>query len=275
MRPPVRERLGWQDPSQTVPHGRAVMARSLMYLFGAGGVVTLVSLATGVGTHDEVRIAISGAAAFAAVALLFLGYDRIPVWGFQVFLTLGTALVGWSIYASGDTTSPYAGFYFWIAIYSFYFLDRRRAMLQMAFVAIAYSTVLLSSGEAQTTPVIHWAFVSATLVVAGAFIGVQREHVDRLIARLSSAARTDSLTGLLNRRGFEELFETELERARRSNRPLSVIVGDLDGFKGINDRFGHAAGDRALEKLSEILQHVKRRIDTAAPVGGEGVAVIP
>jgi diguanylate cyclase (GGDEF)-like protein/putative nucleotidyltransferase with HDIG domain len=250
------------------------MARSLMYLFGAGGLVTVVSLVVGASAHGEARIAISGVAAFAAVALLFLAYDRIPVWGFQALLTIGTALVGWSIYASGDTTSPYAAFYFWIAIYSFYFLSRARATLQIAFVAIAYSSVLLTSGEAQTTPVIHWAFVSATLVVAGAFIGVQREHVDRLIARLSSAARTDSLTGLLNRRGFEELFETELERARRSGRPLSVIVGDLDGFKAINDRYGHAAGDRALEKLSRILEGVKRRIDTAARVGGEEFAVI-
>jgi diguanylate cyclase (GGDEF)-like protein len=144
----------------------------------------------------------------------------------------------------------------------------------MAFIGIAYSAVLLTSGDVGTTPVIHWAFVTSTLVVAGAFIGAQRGHVERLIDRLSSAARTDSLTGLTNRRGFEELFETELERARRSGRPLSVIVGDLDGFKAINDRFGHAAGDRALEQLSEIFQHVKRRIDTAARVGGEEFAVI-
>src|SRR6266576_1406913 len=98
--------------------------------------------------------------------------------------------------------------------------------------------------------------------------------MDRLIAKLSSAARTDALTGLLNRRGFEELFATELERARRNGRPLSVIVGDLDGFKAVNDRYGHAAGDHALEKLSEILQTVKRRIDTAARLGGEEFAVI-
>jgi diguanylate cyclase (GGDEF)-like protein/putative nucleotidyltransferase with HDIG domain len=249
------------------------MARSLMYLFGAGGTVTLVSLALAAG-QDEARIAVTGASAFAIAALLFAAYDRIPIWGFQVLLACGTVLVEWAISASGDTTSPYAMFYFWIAIYSFYFLSRFRAALQMAFIGLAYSSVLLSSGDVGSTPVIHWAFVTSTLVVAGAFIGVQREHVDRLIERLSSAARTDSLTGLTNRRGFEELFETELERARRTGRPLSVIVGDLDGFKAINDRYGHAAGDRALEKLSQILQTVKRRIDTAARVGGEEFAVI-
>ena len=103
---------------------------------------------------------------------------------------------------------------------------------------------------------------------------MQRANVNRLIWRLSDAAVTDELTGLLNRRGFHDLFETELERARRSGQPLSLIVGDLDHFKALNDRFGHAAGDRALEQLSLILGTAKRRIDTAARIGGEEFAVI-
>jgi diguanylate cyclase (GGDEF)-like protein/putative nucleotidyltransferase with HDIG domain len=268
--------MGWGSPARGATEDRAdraVMARSLMYLFTAGAAVTLISLLIP-NVHDDVRIAITGTAAFGIAALLLFAYDRIPIWGFQVFLACGTVLVEWAIYASGDTTSPYAMFYFWIAIYAFYFLPRVRAALQMVFIGIAYSAALVSNGDIHTAPVIHWLFVTSTLVVAGAFIGVQRAHVDRLIDRLSSAARTDSLTGLVNRRGFEELFDTELERARRGDRPLSVIVADLDGFKAINDRYGHAAGDRALEKLSRILQGVKRRVDTAARVGGEEFAVI-
>ncbi len=276
MQPPLQERLGLRERGHVVAEDRAdraVMARSLMYLFVAGGAVSLGSIVLTTAT-DDWRAAITGVCAFGMAALLLVAYDRIPIWGFQVQLAVATALVGWSIYASGDTTSPYVTFYFWIAIYSFYFLSRARASIQMAFVGLAYSAVLLSAGNAGTAPVIHWVFVTCALVVAGAFIGVQRGHVDRLIDRLSSAARTDSLTGLLNRRGFEELFETELERARRGGRPLSVIVGDLDGFKAVNDRYGHAAGDRALEKLSEILQSAKRRVDTAARIGGEEFAVI-
>jgi diguanylate cyclase (GGDEF)-like protein/putative nucleotidyltransferase with HDIG domain len=276
MQPPIRERLGLASaglPAAEVRTDRTAMARSLMYLFAAGGAVTLVSLLLAPAT-DDARIGVTAGCAFGIALLLLIGYERIPLWGFQLFLACGTLLVEWAIYASGDTTSPYAMFYFWIAIYSFYFLSRIRASLQMAFVGLAYSAMLLFNGDISATPVIHWAFVTCTLVVAGAFIGVQRGHVERLIARLSDAARTDSLTSLLNRRGFEELFETELERARRSGRPLSVIVGDLDAFKAVNDRFGHAAGDHALEKLSGILQSVKRRIDTAARIGGEEFAVI-
>jgi diguanylate cyclase (GGDEF)-like protein len=269
--------MGMTEPAYPAAEGRAergVMARSLMYVFAAGGAITLGSLFFSSGAAEETRIAITGLAAFALAVVLLVGYDRLPLWAFQLFLGLGTVLIEWAIYASGESTSPYAMFYFWIAIYAFYFLSRARALLQMGFIAMAYSAALVVKADIGTLPVLHWAIVTSTLVVSGALIGVQRSHVDRLIARLSDAARTDSLTSLLNRRGFEELFETELERARRSDRPLSVIVGDLDGFKAVNDRFGHASGDRALERLSEILQTVKRRIDTAARIGGEEFAII-
>ena len=277
MQPSIRERLGLVAAPYPTAESRsdaAVMARSMMYLFAAGAAVTFASLLISPPGTGLPRIAATGACALALSVLVLLVFDRIPVWGFQALLAAGTLLVEWAVYASGDQTSPYAMFYFWIAIYSFYFLSRARAAMQMAFIGIAYAAVLVTHGDAHATPVIHWAFVTSLLVVAGAFIAVQRGHVERLIARLSDAARTDPLTGLHNRRGFEELFDTELERARRGARPLSVIVCDLDAFKGVNDRFGHAAGDRALEKLSAILERAKRRVDTAARIGGEEFAVI-
>jgi diguanylate cyclase (GGDEF)-like protein/putative nucleotidyltransferase with HDIG domain len=277
MHAPLRERLGFTEASFPSAEGcaeRGVMARSLMYLYAAGGAIMAGSLLLSTTGTDQSRIAITAAIAFGLALVLLVGYDRLPLWGFQVFLAAGTVLIEWAIYASGETTSPYAMFYFWIAIYAFYFLSRTRALIQMGFIALAYSGALVFKTDVGTVPVMHWAIVTCTLVVAGALIGVQRSHVERLIGRLSDAARTDSLTSLLNRRGFEELYETELERARRSDRPLSVIVCDLDAFKAVNDRFGHAAGDRALERLSEILQTVKRRIDTAARIGGEEFAVI-
>ena len=277
MRPSFRERLGFGEAAFPIPEGcaeRGMMARSLMYLFAVGAAITAASLFFSPDDAEEMRIGITAVVAFGLAIALFAIYDRLPLWGFQAFLLAGTVLIEWAVYSSSETTSPYAMFYFWIAIYAFYFLSRPRALMQMGFIALAYSATLVVRDDLASTPVINWAVVTFTLVVSGALIGMQRNHVDRLIARLSDAARTDSLTSLLNRRGFEELFETELERARRSGRPLSVIVGDLDAFKAVNDRFGHAAGDRALERLSEIMRTVKRRIDTAARIGGEEFAVI-
>ena len=73
------------------------------------------------------------------------------------------------------------------------------------------------------------------------------DHLRRQeIALLTDNARRDALTGLLNRRGFQEAFDAELERARRSGSSLSVVVGDLDRFKRVNDALGHPGGDAAL-----------------------------
>ena len=90
----------------------------------------------------------------------------------------------------------------------------------------------------------------------------------------SARAHRDSLTGLLDRSAFEVGFELELERARRSAAPLSLIVGDLDRFRRIEDLYGRAAGDAALERVARAIDGVKRGFDSAARVGGEEYALL-
>src|SRR5829696_4286969 len=102
----------------------------------------------------------------------------------------------------------------------------------------------------------------------------QRGGMARLRARIADATRTDSLTGLLNRRALEEMLDMELERATRASRPLSVIVGDLDAFSAVNERQGHAAGDLALQLVASDCLKWKRRIDQAARIGGEEFALL-
>ena len=120
----------------------------------------------------------------------------------------------------------------------------------------------------------QWTIAFGTLVVATALFGLLKERLDGLIERLSDAVKTDPLTGLLNRRGFEEAFELEVERARRLESPLTLLVGDLDHFKMLNDRLGHPAGDRALELMGEALTAGVRRIDRVGRMGGEEFALI-
>jgi diguanylate cyclase (GGDEF)-like protein len=92
--------------------------------------------------------------------------------------------------------------------------------------------------------------------------------------RLATQALTDSLTGLFNRRAFDQRLVDETERALRHDRALSVILVDVDRFKEINDRFGHAAGDRVLVTLASILEGVMRQGDLLARVGGDEMAMI-
>lgn len=87
-------------------------------------------------------------------------------------------------------------------------------------------------------------------------------------------ARTDSLTGLTNRRGLEKRLEIERIRARQNNAPFSVIMLDIDHFKAVNDTFGHLVGDSLLKGFSAILSSQVRRNDLAARYGGEEFLII-
>ena len=87
-------------------------------------------------------------------------------------------------------------------------------------------------------------------------------------------ANTDALTGLANRRHFLETAEDEFARAQRYNTPLAVLMADLDFFKAINDRYGHAGGDTVLRHFAITLSSLLRDSDSAGRVGGEEFAVL-
>ena len=88
------------------------------------------------------------------------------------------------------------------------------------------------------------------------------------------AAFTDYLTGLANRRRFERQLAREVERTRRYNHPLCLLVLDIDNFKGVNDTRGHDAGDECIRQLGKVLQEGTRGIDLGARLGGDEFAVL-
>ena len=90
----------------------------------------------------------------------------------------------------------------------------------------------------------------------------------------SKRARTDALTGLANRRHFEERLDQALNEADRFGSPVSLVVVDLDHFKRVNDTWGHEAGDVVLKKISRILSEGVRSVDTVARYGGEEIAIL-
>jgi diguanylate cyclase (GGDEF)-like protein len=92
--------------------------------------------------------------------------------------------------------------------------------------------------------------------------------------RLATQALTDPLTGLFNRRAFDQRLAEETNRALRHERELSLIMVDVDHFKTINDRFGHATGDHVLVNLARSLEAVMRQGDLLARVGGDEMAMI-
>jgi diguanylate cyclase (GGDEF)-like protein len=99
-------------------------------------------------------------------------------------------------------------------------------------------------------------------------------HIHRGQEREAAAARTDILTGLMNRKAFLERLESEIARAGRHQRPLSVAYLDLDGFKAINDTLGHAVGDEVLRIVAGVLSTAIRGEDVAARLGGDEFAIL-
>lgn len=91
---------------------------------------------------------------------------------------------------------------------------------------------------------------------------------------LRDHATTDTLTGLINRRGFDAAISELLRRKKHFGMPFSLLLVDLDSFKNYNDRFGHLAGDEVLQRTGRILRDVMRPLDVAARYGGEEFAIL-
>ena len=119
----------------------------------------------------------------------------------------------------------------------------------------------------------HFNTVGCCAMLAGCAY-VQAQVIKESSDALRRIASTDALTGLLNRRRFAEIAEHELARSRRSGHPLTLVLGDIDHFKRINDRHGHAAGDHVLQSVANLLQGGLRDYDSVARWGGEEFVVL-
>ena len=136
-------------------------------------------------------------------------------------------------------------------------------------VGLASLMVLLSlfGGPEQASDVVLIDIVSdfaATLLIVW-----MQAKLRTVYQQAHDAARSDSLTGLLNRNGLREPLQREIERAKRYGRPFSLLYLDCDNFKAVNDSLGHHAGDAVLVAVGAALQAGVRGADAAARVGGD------
>jgi diguanylate cyclase (GGDEF)-like protein len=141
----------------------------------------------------------------------------------------------------------------------------------LALAAWEQARVMHSSSDAA-----QWTFTWATFLLLLWLIALRGRQDSRLRAELRRLAVTDDLTGLANRRAFRLTLSNELARSVRSQRPVCLLMLDLDHFKRVNDTFGHGAGDAVLATMGMLLGSRMHRsgIDVAARVGGEEFAVI-
>jgi diguanylate cyclase (GGDEF)-like protein len=119
-------------------------------------------------------------------------------------------------------------------------------------------------------------FFITTLFADAVLAQIRRQRLALIQVRseLARMVGTDALTGLPNRRHFQEALDAEMARVQRYGGSFSLALLDLDGFKGFNDRFGHPAGDAALCEMARVLRQHRRASDRVARLGGEEFAVI-
>ena len=154
----------------------------------------------------------------------------------------------------------------WLALSIFLFLYLYFVQsLNLNTVIIGHSTI-----TDRFLDIIMMAF-TAILVISGIDISRKRtfKKLEDTQSELKILATTDPLTGLFNRRCFEDRAEAEIKRSIRYNKSLTVIMADLDHFKKINDNFGHKVGDHALKEVAKIIRKSLRDIDLIGRYGGE------
>jgi diguanylate cyclase (GGDEF)-like protein len=205
-------------------------------------------------------------------AVLLLVGPHMPRWGLALLGPLGVALIAIAL-----ATTPGAGdgavLYALPVLWTTTFFGRRGAIAIIGCVAIGHAIALLSLPTSSSYPG-RWVDVMVSVCSVAVVILVLERRNGLLVARLADEARTDALTGLLNRRGFGERASVELAHARRDRRQIAIASFDIDYFKHINDEWGHPIGDRVLAHLAHVLGSECREIDVAARLGGEEFAVL-
>jgi len=212
------------------------------------------------------------------ILVLMLG-DRIWFGTLKVGNLLAAVLTTLAVYFSHDSSSGFAIFYLWIGFYIFYYpVSRWEAAGYLAFAALSYAVAIVITPApppgAGHTDVAFFSIVAGTLATAGLLLTYLRQRVERLMSRLVEASRTDPLTALPNRMGLQQALEKEVERARFDERPVSLLLIDIDHFKSLNERLGISGADKILQELAVMLKDSTRLIDTVARSGGQEFGVL-
>jgi diguanylate cyclase (GGDEF)-like protein len=186
------------------------------------------------------------------------------------------------VHLSGGVVEAHFHFFVMVGVITLY-QDWLPFGLALGYVVFHHSvlglvtpTDVFNHAAAQRAP-LKWALIHGAFVLAASVAYLvnwrlserQAVEINRLVSRLEGLARTDPLTGVANRRVWEEELPLELERARRTGTGVCLAMIDLDEFKAYNDRFGHQAGDLVLKEAASAWRAEVRSTDLLARYGGE------
>jgi diguanylate cyclase (GGDEF)-like protein/PAS domain S-box-containing protein len=254
----------------------ATIAAGIWLTFGVGAFGEAYVALTWTRPHRPGLAVLFALAVVAALAVLALPREQIvrsrmrePFFLAWTMLDFAMLVVGTLL--DGGTASPLVLVFFIPVVFSSMSYPLGSVVTVGAVSVISYLALALTVGGASAE--YEGGFIIA-LVCTAAMSAWQAQNHNRQHRALSTASRTDSLTGCLNRRGFEERAAAELRAMARSGARGAILVFDIDHFKPVNDTFGHAAGDRLLCWFAQTLEKSVRPNDAVGRLGGDEFAAV-
>jgi len=198
---------------------------------------------------------------------------RQPKWLLVSIGLIALMFVGVGDWFASSSLLEFSVFFVLPVSYSAWFLDRRAALLtSLVSTAIIMANSLNSPIHAMNGRVAYWN--GLVWLVFFALVTFLIADLKALHVRERELARVDDLTKVGTRVAFYEFTAAEMSRARRSNSPMTLAYVDLDSFKEVNDRHGHATGDKVLVTVAQIMQKSIRDTDFVARLGGDEFALV-
>jgi diguanylate cyclase (GGDEF)-like protein len=261
-----RRMLGDESPGNAMErYGR--MAAALLI---AGGVAAVPNNLL---HHHRPTIYLLVALAVATGAVcLLIPWQRLPRSSLHVVCAVGALEVLLTVWLADPI---FAWYYIFVVIFAAYALPTRTAVaVQVAFTIALMSAPSVFGYDAGDHSLADLAVQVPSVIVAAMAVVALREQLERSREAYRFLSRHDPLTGVGNYRELQRALTIELARHGRMDRRFALILLDLDDFKGINDSFGHLAGDRILRNVAEVLEESIRPGDTIARHGGDEFSVI-
>jgi diguanylate cyclase (GGDEF)-like protein len=264
-------------PSEVVPDDLSLLGRitALAALGGIAGCGVLWVFEPGQIQSGPMVVVGMVFAAAVAIASLLLPWRRMSRRWVAFPVVTGAMLTALATWNTGGVGSPFVLFYLYVATLAAYFASRRQTFFAAGVVTVcAGLPVFYDQGASIIDRLFEWVLVSTMATALALVLQHQRERVRRAADHAHTLALQDPLTGVANRRGFEQRAAAELARARRHDLVFTLLYLDLDGFKRVNDVAGHSAGDELLRRVAMAIGVAVRGEDFVARHGGDEFAVL-
>jgi diguanylate cyclase (GGDEF)-like protein len=211
----------------------------------------------------------------AGVACLVVPWNVLSARWLHLIPLVATVEVAFGVRFAGAYGDIAATYYVFIVAYAAYaFHDRVEIAAQVALASGASSLPVLYRDPGHGTVAAHTLVGVLLLVVIGGIITALREGLESRQRELEELAVRDPLTGVGNYRLLSDRMDYEISRHRRSGQSMTVMLLDLDGFKQVNDTYGHLIGDRVLRAVADALSTAMRAQDTLARQGGDEFSIL-